>query len=419
MASAQTPIRRNARTSLDEALADTPVVVIQGARQVGKTTLAVAVAHERSGRVVTMDDDALRAAALADPRAFIESGDGLLVIDEIQRAPELILAIKASVDRDRRPGRFLLTGSANLLRLRSVHDSLAGRAETIELHGFSQGEIRGSREHFVDDAFSERARTGWASSLSREDYLSAACTGGYPEAVIRSERRRAAWFESYANRIVERDARDVSGRQRLGDLPRLLELVAARNATELNLTDLAADAAFASRTLPPYLDLLEALYIIWRIPGWSTNLTSRVVSRPKLVLLDSGLAAHLINVSPTSMETTHNPNPAGGLLEAFVLSELRRQAGWSDERVRIFHYRDRAGPEIDIIMENPDGRVIAIEVKATATIRTDAFRWLAKLRDQLGKRFVQGIVLYTGQQALPFGDRLTAQPLSALWETPG
>ena len=412
----ETIVERHLKGRVEEALADTPVVVLQGARQVGKSTLAATVARGRGGRVVTLDDQPAREAALADPAGFVDSADGLLMIDEVQRAPELMLAIKAAVDRDRRPGRFLLTGSANLLRLRSVQDSLAGRAETIELFGFSQGELRGVREQFIDRVMLERLPTGWESQVTRADYLEAACAGGYPEAVFRSERRRSIWFDSYASRIIERDAPDVSDLQRLGDLGRLLELVAARNATELNLADLASDAGFPARTLPPYLDLLETLYLIWRVPAWSTNLTSRVTGRPKGVVLDSGLAAHQINVSPASMRPTFQPAPAGGLLEAFVLAELRRQTGWNDERVRIFHYRDRSGPEVDVILEHADGRIVAIEVKATSSIGADAFKSMSKLRDRIGKRFVQGIALYTGEHALPFGDRLTAQPISALWE---
>lgn len=352
----------------------------------------------------------------ADPSGFLDAFEGLLVIDEVQRVPELLLAIKASVDRDRRPGRFLLTGSANLLRLRSVHDSLAGRAETVELFGLSQGELRHRRERFIDHVITRPLPVGWTSPLNRAHYLDAACVGGYPEVVRRSVGRRAAWFDSYASRILERDAADVSQLQRLGDLDRLLRLVGARNGTELNVADLAADARFPARTLPPYLDLLETLYLIWRVPAWSTNLTRRVTGRPKIVVLDSGLAAHTNNVSATSMGPTRDPAPAGGLLEAFALSEVRRQAGWNTERVRISHYRDRSGPEVDLILEHADGRIAAIEVKATTSIGAGAFTSLTRLRDLLGARFVQGVVLYTGPDALPFGDRLTAQPLAALWE---
>lgn len=392
--------------------------MLQGARQTGKSTLASQVSRSRPSQSVTLDDEPILRSALEDPAGFVESSRGLMIIDEVQRAPGLMLAIKATVDRDRRPGRFLLTGSANLLRLRSVHDSLAGRAETIELFGFSQGELRGIRETFIDHLISAVLPIAWESSMTRADYLNAACAGSYPEAVFRSPRRRSVWFESYARRIVERDAQDVSELRRLGDLERLLELIAARNATELNKADIAADAGFPARTLPPYLDLLETLYLIWRVPAWSANFTKRVVAHPKITIFDSGLAAHLINISPTSLRPTGQPTPAGGLLEAFVLAELRRQTGWNDERVRIFHYRDRAGAEVDIVLEHADGRIAAIEVKATTSVGADAFKWLAKMRDHLGKRFVQGTVLYTGKNALSFGDRLTAQPLSSLWEVP-
>lgn len=392
------------------------MVVLQGARQVGKSTLAATIAGERPGAtLITLDDEPVRRAAQADPAGFIDAFDGLTVIDEVQRAPELLLAIKARVDRRRQPGQFLLTGSANLLRLRSVQDSLAGRAETIELFGFSQGELAGHRETFVDRIISESLPTNWASDLNRSDYLERACAGSYPEALTRTGRRRTTWFDSYASRIIERDAPDVSGLQRLGDLDRLLRLVAARNASELNQADLAADAGFAARTLPPYLDLLDTLYLTWRLPAWSTNLTNRVAERPKIALLDSGLAAHLIHVSPTSLRPDRTPEPAGPLLEAFVLAEVRKQCGWNEEPVRLYHYRDRTGPEVDLVIEHTDGRIAAIEVKATTSLGTNSAKWLAFLRDRLGDRFVQGVVLHTGPRALPLGDRLTAQPIEALW----
>jgi uncharacterized protein len=412
-----TPIlERHVAERVVDALTDTPVVVIQGARQVGKSTLAAVIAGASTGStLVTLDDEPVRRAASADPAGFIEALDGLVVIDEIQRVPELILAIKARVDRNRRAGQFLLTGSANLVRLRSIQDSLAGRAETIELFGFSQGELTGRRDRFVDRLFDGVLSVGWSSDLARADYLERACVGAYPEAVRRQPRRRGAWFDSYVSRIVERDAADVSGLQRLGDLSRLLRLVAARNATELNQADLAADAGFPTRTLGPYLDLLDNLYLTWRIPAWSTNLTSRVVGKPKIVLLDSGLAANLVHLSPASMHPTRHPEPAGPLLEAFVIGELRRQTTWCDEPVRIHHYRDRAGPEIDVIVEHADGRVAAIEIKATSSLGANATRWLNQLRDRLGNRFTQGVVLYTGSTALPVGERVTAQPIAALW----
>lgn len=296
-----------------------------------------------------------------------------------------------------------------------MEDSLAGRTETIELFGFSQGEIEKTVDHFVDVVFSGQSLLRWSSSVGRSDYLARACAGGYPEALRRDGRRREDWLSGYANQLLQRDAREVSTLQRLGDLPRLLELVAARSSCELNKADLANDAGFPTSTIDPYLDLLEALYLVRRIPAWSSNFTKRVVGRPKATLVDSGLVASLLNLSPEAMHPTRNPTPAGPLLEGFVANEIRRQLAWSDVRARLFHFRDRIGPEIDLVLEHRDGRVVAIDVKASTSPGRDSFRWLSYLRDRLGDRFVQGIVLYTGSDALSFGDRLAALPIEALW----
>lgn len=417
-------VQRRVEPRVLEALDDTPVVIIQGARQVGKSTLATQVIERLGGRMVSLDQEATRRAALLDPDGFVSDSNGLVCIDEIQRAPELLLAIKAEVDRDRRPGRFLLTGSADLVQLRSVGDSLAGRVETIELFGFSQDELGGaaSRDHqpvhFVDGLFAAPLRLGWTSTLTRADYLERACAGGFPEALERVGRRRTAWFANYVRQLVERDAPDLADRQRLGDLPKLLRLIAARNATELNQTDLASDAGFPASTLPRYLDIIEYLYLMRRVPSWSTNLTTRVVGRPKTYLTDCGLAAHLLGLSPSSMSSTVDPTSAGALLEAFVVNELHQQQGWGNEQCSIYHYRDRTGPEADVVIEHVDGRAVAIEVKAGMSLGNKPTKWLSLLRDRLGSRFVAGVVLYTGQEALPLGDRLAAMPIEALWRGP-
>lgn len=410
-------LTRNLLHRVEESLDDTRIVVLQGARQVGKSTLAAEVVSRRRGRLVTLDDELTRTAAASDPVTFVRQyPDGLLGIDEVQRVPDLVLALKAAVDADPRPGRFLLTGSANLLQLPATQDSLAGRAESLELFGFSQGEIGGVRETFVDQLFQGDLFLGHRSALSRHDYLVKACTGSYPEAVNRrSERRRAAWLDSYIERIVKRDAADVSGLQRLAELPRLLRLLAARTATELNQRSVAADADIPVRTLPPYLDLLETLYLIDRVPAWSSNLSKRVVERPKIVVLDPGLAARLTNVAPAGAGAQGNPQVAGQLIETFVIGELRRQLGWSDLNPRLHHYREYSGAEIDIVLETADGRVVAIEVKSAATVRTDDVRWLTQFRDKLGSRFVAGLILHTGPEALPIGDRIGAVPIDILW----
>ena len=409
-------VARNVTPAVLESLGDTRVVVVQGARQVGKTTLVSQVVDRVGGRLVTFDDEVTRGGALLDPVAFLgQAGDGLLAIDEVQRVPELVLALKLVVDRDRRPGRFLLTGSANLLRLPAMQDSLAGRAESVDLFGFSQGELVGRRERFVDRLLAGEMFVGHDGSLSRADYLDRACAGGYPEALSRTGRRRAAWWDNYVRRIVERDAPDVSGLQRLAELPVLLRLLAARNATELNMASLAGDSGIPVRTLAPYVELLETLFLVQRIPAWSTNLSKRVVSRPKVALLDTGLAARLVNVTPAGAASGANPAVAGQLLEGFVASELRRQLSWADEDARLHHYRDHGGAEVDLVLETGDGRVAGIEVKATASVSGRDVRWLTQLRDALGPRFVAGVVLHTGPTAAPFGDRIAAVPMDALW----
>lgn len=400
-----------------ESLADTRVVVVQGARQVGKTTLVAQVVERLAGRLVTLDDDLTRNAAQADPGGFLrQNPGGLLAIDEVQRVPELVLGLKLAVDRDSRPGRFLLTGSANLLRLPAMQDSLAGRAENVDLYGFSQGEVAGVQERFVDRLLGAESLEGHHSYLTREDYLDRACTGGYPEALSRPEgRRRAAWFDNYLRRIVERDAPDISGLHRLGDLPLLLRLLAARNAEELNVANLASHAGIPVRTLDPYLELLETLFLIHRLPAWSTNLSKRVVSRPKIALLDTGLAARLVNISAAGAAVNANAQIAGHLLEGLVSAELRRQLTWSEHDARMFHYRDHGGAEVDLILETDDGRIAGIEVKATSNVLARDTRWLSQLRDRLGSQFVAGVVLHTGTTSAPFGPRITAAPIDIIW----
>lgn len=334
-----------------ESLGDTRIVVVQGARQVGKTTLVRQVVDQLDGRFVTLDDDLARQAAEVDPQGFLDQNPaGLLAIDEVQRVPALTLALKLTVDRDPRPGRFLLTGSANLLRLPAMQDSLAGRAENIDLYGFSQSELTGQRERFVDRLLAGESFSARRSDLTRGDYLDRACTGGYPEALTRSPgKRRNAWFDNYVRRIVERDAPEISGLHRLGELPLLLRLLTARNTAELNMAGLASASGIPVRTLDPYLELLETLFLIHRLPAWSTNLSKRVVSRPKVALLDSGLAARLVNVSPVGAAVGTNAQVAGQVLEGFIASELKRQLTWSDHNARLFHYRDHGGGEVDLI----------------------------------------------------------------------
>jgi predicted AAA+ superfamily ATPase len=403
------------RSRAVDALVDTRIVVLQGARQVGKSTLANQILADRAGILVTLDDPESFAFASADPTGFVtQAGDGMLVIDELQRVPELVVALKAAVDRDQRPGRFLVTGSANLLDLAATHESLAGRAERVELYPLSQRELAARDGSFIDTAFGASVPRDFSSELRRGDYLELARAGGYPEALRRhTTQRRDDWYAAYVSQIVRRDAADISGLQRLADLPRLLRLIAARMGTTMVWSSLAADAGIPRRTLDPYVALLDTLYLTHTIPAWAVNLTSREVKQPKIFPVDSGLAASLLGLTTATLGPT--AALAGPLLECFVAGELRRQLGWADQRASLFHYRDSRGVEVDFVLETPDGRVVAIEVKAAATVTSRDAAGIALLRDRLGDRFVRGYVLYTGDRPVGVADRVTAVPVEALW----
>jgi hypothetical protein len=409
---------RHAERLAAEALADTRVVVVNGARQVGKSTLAeLLVARSAGARELYLDDQAVRAAAEADPSAFVRH-DGLLMIDEIQRVPELLLAIKREVDRDPRPGRFLLTGSARLLGLRDLPDALPGRSETIELWPLSQGEIDSAADGFVDAVFRLDGLRVQPCSLTKRDYVARALRGGYPEAVRRDPgRRRARFFDSYVTDLVTRDVQQISDIERPAEMRRLLSVVSARMGTLAVVQSIANDIALPRQTLSRYLDLLELIFVIKRIPAWSSNLTTRAISTPKLIVTDSGLGGRLIGMSE---ERAKDPTaPVGPLLENFAIGEVARQLTWAEEPVQLFHYRDRDQVEVDMVLEHAAGTVVGIEVKAAETVRTEDFRGLRHLANRLGDRFRAGIVLYAGEQQLSFGDRLTALPMAALWTLEG
>jgi predicted AAA+ superfamily ATPase len=407
-------VPRHAYGLVEEALTDSPVVVLQGARQVGKSTLARQILADRPGAALSLDDTAVLAAATADPDGFVRQGNGLLVIDEVQRAPELLRALKSAVDEDRRPGRFLVTGSADLLSLPGAQESLAGRAETVALHGLSQAELH-RRPGLVDALLAGEPRALRApEALTRVDYMEIVCAGSYPEALHRQGRRRAAWFDNYLARVLSRDAAEVSELQHLERLPVVLSLLAANNAGELVRSRLAEASGVPASSLDAYLRVQVALQLVQVLPAWGRNLTSRVIDRPKVALLDSGVAARLAGVSAASLAGPAS-DVAGGLTEAFVAGELRRQLALAESAPSLHHFRDRNGLEVDLLLADDAGRVAGIEVKAALTVRGSDFRGLAGLRDRLGERFRSGVLLYTGDRVLPFGDRLTALPLSALW----
>ena len=406
-------IRRRAESLVDEALADTRVVLVNGARQAGKSTLTRLVAERRLRSAIRLlDDPATLKAARDDPTSFVEH-DALMVIDEIQLAPELLSPIKVVVDLDPTPGRFLLTGSSRVLALRTLPDSLPGRMEVIELWPFSQGEMRGEPDRFVDAAFRHGPSISHSSTLRRRDYLERLVVGGFPEAVRRTPRRRTAFFDSYLTTLIERDVLELATIERRGDLVKLLALLAGRAAGLLVPATLAGQSGIPRSTLVRYLELLSSVFLIKNIPAWSSSQTQRAVGTAKLAFVDTGVACHLIGQD--AFRLGEPGGAAGSMVENFVAMELARQLTWSDERARLYHYRTKDKVEVDAVLETPDGRVIGVETKAGATIRTEDLAGLRNLARQLGDRFVAGYVLYTGQQALSFGERIKALPLDALW----
>ena len=340
---------------------------------------------------------------------------GLMVIDEIQRAPELLLAIKEEVDTDPRPGRFLLTGSARVLGLRALPDALPGRMETVELWPFSQGEIDGRRDRFVDALFTDGEKVGHSSPVSRHEYARRVVRGGFPEAVARTNpRRRERFFDSYTTDLIARDISQLSEIERTREMQALLRLVAARSGQLLVEHPLSNGIGLSASTVRRYLSLMEEVFLIKRIPAWSRNVSSRAVATPKVAFVDSGVAANLLDTDDRALV---RPGGAfGPLLEGFVLMELARQLTWSDTRADLFHYRTKDKVEVDALLENRHGQVVGIEVKASSTVRAEDFAGLRHLAERVGDDLVVGVVLYTGPETLSFGPRLRAMPVSALWE---
>lgn len=403
--------RRHLSGPLLRALADTPVVLVNGARQVGKTTL---VRTLPARRYLNLDDATVLAAARADPAGFIGGLEGPVTLDEVQKAPELFPAIKAAVDRARRPGRFLLTGSTDVLLLPRLSESLAGRMEVLTLWPFSQGELGGSREGFLDALFARRLPGLPSAELPRPELIERVTRGGFPEAQRRrSWARRAAWFGSYLTAVIQRDVRDLAQIDGLSVLPRLLGLLAARSSATLNGADLSREAALPQTTLHRYLGLLTATFLLRAVPAWSTNRAKRLVKSPRVHLCDTGLVCHLLDLAPGRL--AREPQWLGPLLETFVTLELQKQLAWSRTRPALFHFRTQAGREVDLLLEDARGRIVGLEIKAGETLRGEDFRGLRALGDAAGARFLRGVVLYGGAEPVAFGPRLLALPIEALW----
>lgn len=405
---------RASHSLVAEALADTRVVLLMGARQVGKSTLAEQIVRtDHPATMINLDEQPQREAALADPEGFIAGLERPVLIDEVQRGgPDLFLAIKSVVDADRSPGQFLLTGSANVLRTRKVWEALTGRVELINLGPLAQAEIEGSSLNFVDAVFAGRPPQVEGAPKGRDALLERLVAGGYPEARLRSPKRRARWFDSYIQTTLGRDLKDISQARKLNEMPRLLRLIASQAANLFSARNLSQRLSIHSQTVDSHVSLLEAIFLVQRLPAWTPGIGNREIHHPKIYVSDTGLLLHLLGANENRLR--EDDQITGKALENFVAMELVRHADSSEENPKAHHYR-RGRDEIDVILENRAGDICAIEVKASATIRDKDWGALARLRDARPKSFRCGVLLYTGAQTLPLGDRLFAVPLSGLW----
>ena len=428
---------RNSILDIESALLDSPVVLINGARQVGKSTLAKTLmetravgvvndggeampvihpqgesTHFTNGRYVTLDDATTLAAAASAPLSFLEGLPPHVVIDEIQRAPELFLAIKKLVDQDRRPGRFLLTGSANAMTLPKVADSLAGRMEVHTLWPLSQGEIEGKKEAFIDCCFGKKKLPN-VPTISWKELAERLKLGGYPEILKRQDpRRRNAWYRSYLTSIIERDIRELANIEGYRELPNLLQLLAARVGGLLNFSDISRISKMGNTTLKRYVALLEAVFIFVPLPAWYRNEEKRLIKSPKIYLNDTGLVMHLRGMD---QDRLLDHNKAGFILENFIVMELRKQQAWSETLPSLYHFRTSSDKEVDVVLEAPDGRIVGIESKSSSEVNAHDFGGMRELAALAGDKFHRGIILYTGQETVSFGPNFTAMPISALW----
>ncbi|MFT4034620.1 MAG: ATP-binding protein [Patulibacter sp.] len=405
---------RLAAAEVEAALGDSRAVVLMGARQVGKSTLMAACAGPDEGwSWVNLDDDVLREAAERDADGFLSDQGVPLAIDEVQRVPELMLAIKMRVDRDNRPGQFLLSGSANILTVPRIADSLTGRAEYIRLAPLTQVELLGRESEFLPSLLRGEISHLAGQQSGRRAYAAAIATGGFPAAVRWDRARLARFFDSYVDTVIDRDLRDLADIEDPEGMRRLLRAIAATSGGTLKFASLGNDLQMNDQTIRRYFRLLEMLFLVRRVPAWSSNLLTRLTKAPKAYVADTGLLLALIGGDEERV--VRDLDLGGSLFETFAVMEILRLLEVLPHRPAPFHFRDRDGREVDLLLERRDGGIVGIEVKASGTVTAKDFRGLRYLRDKLGDRFVIGVILYAGQTTVPFGGGLWAVPISALW----
>ncbi|MCF6264621.1 MAG: ATP-binding protein [Xanthomonadales bacterium] len=402
---------------LETALEDTPVVLIHGPRQCGKTTLAQVVAELKGYEYLTFDDINLVEAARADPVGFIDRLGSKIVLDEVQHVPELFRSIKLAVDTQRIPGQFLLTGSANVLLLPQLSESLAGRIEILPMLPLARCEVEtrnaGLLEYLLKRNFNIQSEGRLGARLEKIVTL-----GGYPEPLMRKNtQRRLRWHQNYIETIVQRDIRELARISNLEAIPRILELAALQSGQLLNMSRIAAPFKLSRPTVAAYFSLLQNVFLLDVLPAWHGNRGKRLIKTPKVHMVDTGLAAALLGANEKSL--SGNRKLLGQLLESFVYNELQRQASALDSDLSFYHFRDKDQYEVDIVIEQPGVGLMGIEVKASATVRESDFRGLKRLKVTAGAEFNLGVILYDGDRVLAFGENLLALPISTLWGTVG
>ncbi len=407
-------IPRGSHELLVEALGDTRVVLLLGARQVGKSTLAQQIiAGDHPASSVNLDTQAPREAANSDPEGFIAGLSRPVLIDEVQRGGgDLLLAVKSAVDKDHTPGQFFLTGSANVLASRKVLDALTGRVEIVTLWPLAQSEIKGTKRNFVDSLFAGAPPGVEGAPVGREALIGRLSAGGYPEARLRTDSARTRWFASYLTTTLERDLNDIADAHKLKEMPRLLRLLASRAANIVVPANISNDLAIHRETVEAYIGLLEAVFLVKRLPAWAPGIGNREIRHPKIYVADTGLLLHLLGANEERLAS--DAQTTGKALENFVAMEILRHAEWSEQAPKLFHYR-RGRDEIDLILENRAGEIAGVEVKASASIQSRDWRALSHLRDARDRSFRCGVLLYTGENTVPLGDRIFAVPISGLW----
>ncbi|MEJ1355061.1 MAG: ATP-binding protein [Candidatus Sedimenticola sp. (ex Thyasira tokunagai)] len=408
---------RFSKNLLLEAIEDTPVILIHGSRQCGKTTLAIEFGQQYGYHYLSFDDDIQREAAQSDPVGFVQHLPELTILDEVQRVPDLFTAIKISVDRNRKPGRFILTGSANVLLLPKLADSLAGRMEIIRLRPLAHVELADQPPQFLQQLFAADFSPA-ASQYPRlgERLANLITSGGYPAALARtSEKRRSNWYRNYITTLVQRDVRDLARIQKLEVLPRLLTLAAGQTARLFNAADMASPFSISRPTIREYLTLLEQVFLIELLAPWHSNRLSRLIKTPKLHLADTGFSCALLGITRKAL--WQDRALLGQLLETYIYQELRKHAGWHEQSLNFYHFRNKDGVEVDIVIEQ-GSQIAGVEVKAAATVTAGDFKGLKKLKDATSGAFAGGVVFYDGESIVPFGDKLFAVPISLLTPAP-